>query len=251
MSVATDDAFLIDLFLFVFMTENSQIQRPDDVLEQLLAERHSCRAFEPTPLPRAKIERIFSIAQRTASWCNTQPWHVHLLSGNALESFRAKYLAIARGGGGVPDLDFPVAYRGRYLDRRRECGLALYASLGIGREDRQRAAEQTLENFRFFGAPHLAVISTERDLGIYGAVDCGGYIGNLLLAAQSLDIAAIPQAAIATHSTFVREFLGLPESRQVVASVAFGLEQKNAPANGFRTSRAATPDVVTWMELSD
>jgi nitroreductase len=232
------------------MIETSQTQQADELLEQLLVERHSCRSFEPTPLPRATIERILSIAQRTPSWCNTQPWHVHLLSGEALESFRAKYIEIARGGGGVPDLEFPVAYRGRYLDRRRECGLALYASLGIARGDRRRAAEQALENFRFFGAPHLAVISTERDLGIYGAVDCGAYIGNLLLAAQSLNIAAIPQAAVATHSAFVREFLCLPESRQVVASVAFGLEQKGAPANGFRTSRVETRDVVTWMASS-
>jgi nitroreductase len=229
-------------------SSNASIPQPDEVLEALLAARHSCRAFQSTPIPRETIERMLSIAQRTPSWCNMQPWHVHLLSGAALDRFRAEYLALARGGDGVSDLDFPLAYRGRYLDRRRACGLALYASLGIAREDKARVAEQMLENFRFFGAPHLAVISTVRDLGTYGAIDCGGYIGNVLLAAQSLNIAAIPQAAVAMHSQFVREFLSLPESRQVVAGVAFGLEQEGAPANGFRTSRAAMDDTVTWVD---
>ncbi|MES2531692.1 MAG: nitroreductase [Pseudomonadota bacterium] len=221
---------------------------PDAVLDRLAAERHSCRAFLQTPLPRATIERMLAIAQRAPSWCNTQPWHVHLVSGAALDRFREAYVPIARGGGGAPDFDFPLAYRGPYQARRKECGLALYASLGIGREDRTAAAEQALENFRFFGAPHLAVISTERDLGDYGAIDCGGYLGLLLLAAQSLGIAAVPQAAIATHSGFVREFIGLPESRQVVAGVAFGWRDDAHPINGFRTRRATQEEAVTWID---
>lgn len=223
---------------------------PDEMLERLAAERHSCRAFEPTPLPRATIERILSIAQRAPSWCNTQPWQVSLVSGDALDRFREAYAARARAGleGAAPDLEFPLAYRGRYQERRRACGLALYASVGIGRDDRAAAAEQGLENFRFFGAPHLAVISTERDLGAYGGVDCGGYLGLFLLAAQSLGVAAVPQAAIASDAAFVREVLALPEGRQVVAGVAFGWRQDAHPVNGFRTGRASLDDVVTWVD---
>ena len=162
-----------------------------EVLENLLVERHSCRAFQPSALPRATIERMLSIAQRTASWCNTQPWHLHLLSGPRLDAFREACVDRARTSQGTPDLEFPLAYRGDYLARRRECGFALYASLGIGREDKARAQEQMLANFRFFGAPHLAVISTERDLGAYGGIDCGGYISTFLLAAESLGVTCL------------------------------------------------------------
>src|SRR5215213_2561415 len=58
---------------------------------------------------------------------------------------------------------------------------------------------------RFFGAPHVAIITTDRDQGVYGAVDCGGYVSNLVNAASSLSIATIPQAAIAMFSDRVRE----------------------------------------------
>ena len=58
------------------------------VLEELLAERFSCRAFLPQPVPRATIERILAAAQKTASWCNSQPWQVVIASGEAKERFR-------------------------------------------------------------------------------------------------------------------------------------------------------------------
>jgi nitroreductase len=220
--------------------------RDADVLETLMKARHSCRAFEPTALPRRTIERILSIAQRTASWCNTQPWHVHIVSGPRLDEFRRLYAQKASEK--APDIEFPAAYRGTYLDRRRECGFSLYASLGIGREDKARAQAQMMRNYAFFGAPHLAVVSTDADLGPYGAIDCGGYIGTFLLAATSLGVAAVPQAAVASNSVFVREFLSIPDGRKVVAGIAFGLEDTTHPSNAFRTTRASIEQAVTWVD---
>ena len=79
-----------------------------------------------------------------------------------------------------------------------------------------------MRNFSFFGAPHVAVISCDRDLGTYGAVDCGGYVGTRLLAAQSLGLGAIAQGAVAMHSDFVRSWLGLSDDRLIVCAVSLG-----------------------------
>ena len=54
---------------------------PIEVLEDLLAARFSCRAFRPDPVPRPTIERILAAAQKTASWCNSQPWRLEIASG--------------------------------------------------------------------------------------------------------------------------------------------------------------------------
>jgi len=216
------------------------------VLGRLLATRHSCRGFLPQALPRETIERILAMASRTPSWCNGQPWHVNVLSGPTLDALRDGYTARILAGKRGPDLPFPEAWRGRFLARRRECGRALYESLDIGREDRERTHEQLMRNYRFFDAPHLAVVTTEADLGTYGAVDCGGWIAVFLLAAQSLGIAAVPQAAVASDAAFVREFLAVPEGRQVVAGIAFGLADPAHPVNGFRTTRAPLTETVTW-----
>src|SRR4051794_26210229 len=97
----------------------TQQHSPIDVLEQLLQERYSVRAFTPEPVPRESIERVLSAAQRTASWCNSQPWQVVIASGEAKENFRkAIYAEAASGAPQDGDFEFPREYRGVYLERR-------------------------------------------------------------------------------------------------------------------------------------
>lgn len=43
-------------------------------VEEAITTRRSIRAFLPTPVPRATIERILQIAARAPSGTNTQPW---------------------------------------------------------------------------------------------------------------------------------------------------------------------------------
>src|SRR5215469_7151771 len=186
-------------------------QEPIDILEDLLGERFSCRAFLQKPVPRATIERILTAAQKTASWCNSQPWQVIIASGEEKEKFRK--LIYAEAASSAPhdsDFPYPREYRGVYLERRRESGFQLYNSLGIVRGDKDAYARQALENFNFFGAPHVAVIHTNEPLGIYGAIDCGAYVGNFMLAAQALGLGTIPQAALARHSKLIRRHFNLP-----------------------------------------
>src|SRR5687768_8321748 len=52
----------------------NQTQDRIGVLEELLNERCSVRAFLPQEVPRETIEHVLSVSQRTASWCNSQPW---------------------------------------------------------------------------------------------------------------------------------------------------------------------------------
>src|SRR5579864_4346674 len=110
------------------------------------------------------------MAQRTASWRNSQPWQVLIASGEAKERFR-KLIYAEAASGAKHDHDFttPREYAGVYLDRRREGGFQLYNTLGIARGDKAGYARPALENYNFFGAPHVAFIHTNKPLGIYGA----------------------------------------------------------------------------------
>jgi len=217
-------------------------------LTTLLGERHSCRAFLPAGVPRVTIARILEMAQRTPSWCNTQPWQVVVTSGAATERFRTGLLEHAARGVRAPDIAFPREYRGVYLERRRACGWQLYESVGVARGDRDAAARQSMENFRLFGAPHAAIVSTDEAQGTYGAIDCGAYISNFMLAAWSLGVACIAQAAIAGQAEFVRGHFNIAPDRQVICGIAFGFEDANHPANRFRTARASLEEAVEWVE---
>ena len=216
-----------------------------DCIDGLLRARHSCRGFQPKQVPRETIERLFSTAQTTASWCNTQPWQIVVTGGAETERFRSALVTHVGGHKPSPDLDHPV-YQDCYLDRRRECGFALYESVGIARGDREGSARQAAQNFTFFGAPHVAIISAPKSLGSYGAIDCGGYVANFLLIAQSLGLASIPQAALAAHADFIHAYFNIADDRNVVCGISFGFEDTDHPANSFRTTRASLDDAVDF-----
>lgn len=217
-------------------------------LTELLAARYSCRAYRPDPVPRAVIERMLAIAQLSASWCNVQPWQTIVISPPETEAFRTALMAYVadKDAPAESDIPYPAAYTGAYLERRRECGWQLYDAVGVKQGDRAGSAAQANENFRLFGAPHVLILTSERDLGPYGAVDCGLYLGNLMNAAQSLGLATIAQAALARCTPFLRRRLQIPEHRMVVCGMSFGYADAGHPANAFRTRRAGLAESAVF-----
>src|SRR5882724_13472148 len=188
--------------------------------EQIVRERYSCRRYSPEPVAKESIRRILEIEQHTPSWCNCQPWHVLVVGGEAIERFRSKLHAhAAQGSAAKPDFPFPLRYQGIYRERRKVCGVQLYQALGIGRENREGAERQRLENFRFFDAPHVALITTEEELGVYGAVDCGLYVANFMLAAKNFGVDSIAQAALASYPDLIRSLYRLPAKRKLVRNL--------------------------------
>ncbi|MCX6406311.1 MAG: nitroreductase [Propionibacteriales bacterium] len=208
---------------------------PIDVLEGLLADRWSCRGYTDEQVDTATIERLLTAAQRTPSWCNTQPWHVVVTAGGETERLKQAMAEDERFG---PDLAFPPAYEGVYAERRRESGWQLYEAVGVVKGDRAGSAAQTMRNFEFFGAPHVAIVTTTRSLGVYGAVDCGLYVQSFLLAAQALGLGACAQAALAMRSELLREWFELDDDRQVVCGISFGHPDPDHPTASYRTTRA-------------
>jgi len=222
-------------------------ERPDAALEAWLIARHSCRAFLPEPVPRATIARILDLAQRTASWCNCQPWQVAITEGAGTERLRAALQQRAEQAGFTPDFPFPREYQGEYLARRRESGFQLYGAVGVARGDREAYRRQEMRNFQLFDAPHVAIITTDEALGEYGAMDCGGYVANFLLAAQANGVATVAQASLAMYPEVLREVLGLAPDRRVVCGISFGYADTSHPANSYRTRRAEQAETVSWV----
>ena len=144
-----------------------------DTLTQLLEARFSCRGFLPDPVPRPIIERILEMAQHSASWCNTQPWRVIITEGDATQQVSQGFFEAAAQGQVGSDIPFPERYEGVSQARRRECAWQLYDSVGIERGDRAASAIQAAKNYELFGAPHLAIITSENQ-----ADDAGGDASN-------------------------------------------------------------------------
>ncbi len=222
---------------------------PAETLLELMQARYSCRAYDPTPVSEAVITRIVATARHTPSWCNAQPWQVEITRGAGTDAFRdALYAHATSGAAPEPDLEWPKSYPDVYGERRRTCGWQLYDAVGIEKGDRAASARQMMENYRLFGAPHVAIVHSPRALGPYGAMDSGGFVTAFCLAAQAEGIATIPQAAIAAYAPFVRDWFGIGEDRLILCAISFGRPDPAHPANSFRTQRAEPDALINWKD---
>lgn len=210
----------------------------------LLDKRYSCRAFLLDQIPDAVITDIVAAAQQVPSWCNAQPWQLIVTRGEETDKLRDLMYQVAQVEPVIPDVTYPAQYTGVYKDRRRACAWQLYDAVGVKKGDLEASRDQSLENFKFFGAPHVAVITTEADLGPYGILDCGAFVTAFTLAAAAAGVASIPQAALARHCTQLRSHFGIPDSRHILCVISFGFEDSAHPANSFRTERADLSEVL-------
>ena len=221
---------------------------PDvEVLRRLIFGRATCRAYRAQQVPQDVVRSIVDVARGTASWCNVQPWDLVIASGHSTDAFRnALTEHVEQHPGNDSDIAFPEEYRGVHLDRRRRAGFQLYEALGIERGDRERRESQSFENFRLFGAPHVAIVTIPQELGTYGAVDAGGFVWSFLLAAQAHGVATTPQAALAMHSKFIRGYFDIPDERRMVCGISFGYADEAHPVNSYRTNRAAVDEIARF-----
>ena len=98
------------------------------------------------------------------------------------------------------------------------------------------------------GALDVAILTTDESLGAYGMLDCGLYIQTFMLAARSLGIDSIAQAALASYPAFIRQFLDLPADRKLVCGISFGYAIAEHPIHSYRTERTSAADAVTFVE---
>ncbi|MEW6164442.1 MAG: nitroreductase [Pseudomonadota bacterium] len=224
---------------------------PPDNFLQVMESRRSIRAFLPDPVPRADIERIIAAAARAPSGTNTQPWHVHVLTGAARDALVA---AVCHAYDHEPDAHhyeydyYPQEFVEPYLSRRRKVGFDLYGLLGIARGDREAMRAQHRKNYEFFGAPVGLMFSIDRRMGRGSWLDYGGFMQNVMLAARALGYDTCPQAAWIQFHRIVAVQLDLPAHMQLVCGMALGRADPDAPANRLVSERAPLAEYVVFHD---
>ena len=58
---------------------------PDQTYAEVVLGRRSIRGYLKKPVPRALIEEVLTLAMRSPSSMNTQPYHFHVISGEPLD----------------------------------------------------------------------------------------------------------------------------------------------------------------------
>ena len=220
------------------------MQQSYDNLRALLNSRYSCRAYKKQEVSEKDIREIISTASRVPTWCNAQPWEVLVTKGEATEKLSQLLIESTKTQQINPDFNWPTQYVGQYAQRRRQCGYQLYESIGIQKDDKKRRKEQMMLNYKFFGAPHVAIVTSESDLGPYGSMDCGGFIASFTIVAQAKGIATIAQASVTGYAQTIRKYFQIPKNRLIQTAISFGYSDDLNPINHFRTEREKSENVV-------
>ena len=219
-------------------------------VSQAVAARRSVRGFLADPVDPALIEQLARAAARAPSGGNLQPWHIDIVTGDALARLKALMAErIAAGTLEAAQYDiYPRALAGAYKDRRFQVGMALYGAMGIERGDSDARNREFRRNFDFFGAPAALFCSVDRVMGPPQWSDLGMYLQSFMLLALDAGLATCAQECWAIYPETVGGFLGLPAERMLFCGMAIGHEDPDAPANALRTIRAEPGEWLRRLE---
>jgi nitroreductase len=222
---------------------------------EALASRRSIRDFLPTPVPAEAIRRVLAAAVRTPSGGNVQPWHIDVVAGERLaelKSIMAHRIGETAAGAPPEPLDYsiyPKDLPSPYRDYRFQLGEAMYASMGIGREQKPARLQWFARNYQFFGAPLALFCSIDRRMGAPQWSDLGMYLMAVMLLLREEGLDSCPQEAWSVYPQTVGSFLGIPPERMLFCGMSIGYRNTEHPVNGFPVDRAALESFTRFHGL--
>lgn len=219
-----------------------------------LRTRISTREFLPTPLPLALVREILEVARWSPSGGNLQPWKVIVVGGAERDAVSAIGKTIGpEGTRSEEDADtiYPPKLWEPYRTRRFQLGEAMYALLGIGREDRPGRLARLGRNFEFFGAPVGVFFAIDRRLGRGQWAHLGMFMLSVALAAHERGVASCFQETWAVARESLRRHFELPETDIVYCGMALGYADAAAPVNTLRSERADVDEFASFRGFQD
>lgn len=218
------------------------------IFDEIATSRHSLRAYLPKVADQTTLDKIFSVAQSAPSNCNTQPWVTHVASGERLQTLRNEMPDRFMSGEFTMDFHYDGVYEGVYKERQYAAAQALYAAVGIKREEKDKRHVQFMRNFTFFDAPHVAFLFLPEPFGLREAADLGMYAQTLMLALTAHGMGSCPQTALSFQADYVREQLNIGSENKLIFGLSFGYPDPSDPSNACVTDRAEVPQAVTFHQ---
>lgn len=223
-------------------------------IEQAMRERRSIRGFLDKPVPQDVLEEVIALANRAPSSMNTQPWHLHVLTGEPLERVRTGNTERMLGGV-MPsrEIEDYAAYEGEHRARQIEIAVQLFEAMGIERHDKEKRQDWVMRGFRQFDAPVSVVVCFDRSLlnNTIAHFDTGAMTYGLVLAAWSKGLGAVINGQGIMQSPVVREVADIPEDQVILTCVALGWPDETFVANDVVSRRRPVENVTRFLGFGD
>ena len=219
-------------------------------LEQAMQGRRSIRGFLDKPVPKDLLEEIIALANRAPSSMNTQPWHLHVLTGAPLEAVRqGNTERMLAGITPSREIEDYAAYQGPHRERQIEIAIQLFQAMGIERHDAERRQDWVMRGFRQFDAPVSVVVCFDRALlgNTIAHFDTGAMTYGLVLAAWAKGLGAVINGQGIMQSPVVRDVAQIPEDQVILTCVALGGPDETFEANAVVSRRRPVENVTRFL----
>jgi nitroreductase len=218
--------------------------------ETLVRSRRSIRGYKPDPVPQSILEEIVDIAKGAPSSMNTQPWYLHVITGEPLDRIRKGNTENMLAG--VPptrDIDAHGAYEGIHRQRQIDVAIQLFEAMGIARDDKEMRQDWVMRGFRQFDAPVSIVLTFDKilDPGAVCHFDLGAICYGICLAAWERGLGTVINSQGIMQSQVVREVAGIPEDQNIMTCIAMGYPDDSFAANSVRSRREDSGNFVNYV----
>ncbi len=222
--------------------------------DEVVMGRRSIRGFKPDPVPLELIKEILTMAMRSPSSMNTQPWNFTVVTGEPLNRIRAGNTE--RNMAGVPhSREFRTGTAFEGVHRERQIGVAkqLFSAMGIARDDAPARMDWVLRGFRQFDAPVCVIITYDKTLSGSDDTpfDCGAVSTALVNAAWSRGLGAVINSQGIMQSPVVREHAGIADDQVIMKAIAIGWPEESFPANAVVSERKSVDEAARFVGFAD
>ena len=222
--------------------------------KELIRARNSIRGYLDKPVPRDVIESIIEVAKWAPSSMNTQPWHVHVVTGAPLDRIR-KGNTDNMVAGVPPKRDFPMreAYEGVHRQRQINVAVQLFEAMGSARDDKPRRTDWVMRGFRQFDAPVSLVLTYDKYLepAAISHFDLGAFSHAIVLAAWEQGLGCVINGQGIMQSSVVREHARIPDDQNIMICIAMGYPDDSFIANTVKSVREDNAQFVHYVGFDE
>ncbi|EME86574.1 uncharacterized protein MYCFIDRAFT_43335 [Pseudocercospora fijiensis CIRAD86] len=208
--------------------------------------RHSCRVFQPDPVPTALLRECLELARRAPSNSNVQNWRLTIASGAARDRAVAPLRAASLEGEAV----LPAVPE-KFQKYRNELVKLIYGQQGydvMGDDHREERQAKRLLQWEFFRAPTCAVISMDDCFGLADAMSVGMFVNTFALALFERGVGCCFQISVTGYPEALKSGFQLNDDQQILCGMAIGWPVEEHPVNNLEIGRDSIEKQVTFLE---
>lgn len=217
-----------------------------DVLNAV-EKRKSIRGFKTEAVSQAILHEILQVAFRSPTAMNTQPWELTVVTGEILDQMRQANIEKLNAGAAMTTEAPAEKYPDAYKQRAAILGAQIFKVMDIAREDKAKRNEWGQRGFRYFDAPAVILIATDKSLdGTWSLFDVGALSQSICTVALQYGLGTCIESQGIKFPEVIRKFTGIPDEKNIIISIAIGYPDWDFPANNIQTEREPVDKMVSW-----